>query len=256
MARCEGITAKGERCKKGATNGSFCGLHHPGRAKRKKEDQDRKKSADVERGKSDEKKVWRPKEMDSDGCMTQAAFARLLGVADQAVHSYRQRGIFKTNDDGLINVAHALASLQAKGDAFRSDSSRKILRPVGEGGGTKVYEVPREAIRASSGGSDDDLQTQKLRAQIEGLVHKARLHELRADEQEGRLIQREVVEREIFSVGRILRDRVFSIADRVAAELAGLTDAADIHRVLTAEITDAMTEAANALEEMEFEPDT
>src|SRR5690554_1673056 len=104
--RCIGKTTGGEQCRRKVAHGEYCHAHKPG-------------------------EKWTPKEMDENGCMTQAAFARLLGVTDGAIRDYRQRGIVTMNDNGLIEVARALKSLECLGDSSRANSTRKVYRASG-----------------------------------------------------------------------------------------------------------------------------
>lgn len=178
--------------------------------------------------------------MDGSGTMTCAQFAKLLGVSSSAVGSYISRGIIQRTADGRVNVAEALEGLRTKGDPRNPGTKRRNIKAIGTGGGTRVIEAPLLK-------DTDDLRTQKTKAQIAGLVHKARLAEIKADAADGELVSRALVDKEIFEVARIARNQIFTIADRVSAELAGLTSAAEIHARLTDEMRLVLTELSESL---------
>lgn len=71
-------------------------------------------------------------------------------------------------------------------------------------------------------------------------AYLARLAKLEYEEKSGKLVSAADVKNEAFKVARIVRDNMLNIPDRVSAELAALTEPAQIHRFLTEEIRKAL----------------
>ena len=78
------------------------------------------------------------------------------------------------------------------------------------------------------------------RRQLEAL--KVRLATLELGQREGTLIERELADRQSFKLARTTRDALLSIPDRIAPELAVLTDPFAVHTALTQEIVGALLE--------------
>jgi phage terminase Nu1 subunit (DNA packaging protein) len=74
-------------------------------------------------------------------------------------------------------------------------------------------------------------------------AYEAELARLKYEQQAGTLIDAEAVKKEAFKVARMVRDGLLNIPDRVAAEVAGITDSFIIHRRLTDEIRKALEAA-------------
>lgn len=169
--------------------------------------------------------------------MTQAAFARYLGVSDERVRQYRQAGILSMTDDGRIDFVEALHDLEAHGDSTKGNTKRKIYKN-GEG------RKPAHDLDP-----DEDLRTQHLRAKIEYQFERARLSRLKADEQEGKLVHIDEVRADAFEAAHMVRNQILAIPDRVSAEIAGMADAGGIHQLLTDELRQALSELAEAVQE-------
>ncbi len=80
--------------------------------------------------------------------------------------------------------------------------------------------------------------------------YAAKLMQLKFDRESGKVIEAEQVKKEAFKLARTVRDGLINIPDRVAAEFAGCTNAAEIHMRLTDEIRQAL-EALAAIPEPE-----
>lgn len=97
----------------------------------------------------------------------------------------------------------------------------------------------QEAVPPSNGnGSRPDYWDE--RANHERL--KARLAELEIAQLEGKLLEAKQVELQVFEAYRLVRDALLTVPDRIAPKLAGDTDAASVHRIMTAEIRQALNE--------------
>jgi hypothetical protein len=80
------------------------------------------------------------------------------------------------------------------------------------------------------------------RAAREGYM--ARLAKLEYEKRSGKLVDADQVRAQLFALSRRTRDRLLGIADRLAPVIAGETDAAVIHRLLTEEIALGLSELA------------
>lgn len=67
-------------------------------------------------------------------------------------------------------------------------------------------------------------------------AYEAELARLKYEQQAGILVDAEAVKKQAFKVGRMVRDGMLNIPDRVSAELAGIDDSFSVHRRLTEEI--------------------
>lgn len=93
----------------------------------------------------------------------------------------------------------------------------------------------------------------KSAAEVEGVSYaesrakresyNAELARLELEEKQGTLVDAEVVKKQAFAVARQVRDGMLNIPDRVAAEMAALTDQFEVHRRLTEEIRKALMTA-------------
>lgn len=180
--------------------------------------------------------------MGDDGRMTQAAFARLIDRSAERVRQYRQQGILELEDDGKLDVAKSIEALILHGDMSRSslpfDLYEKHVGPLEAG--------------ADSGSDVGDLQRQKLVAEVNLKVQQARKARLQSDEFEGTLVSAEDAQRDWFNIARQTRDKLMSIPDRVAAQLAGMTNEHEIHAQISDEIRIALADIVKDLKE-EFE---
>lgn len=82
--------------------------------------------------------------------------------------------------------------------------------------------------------------------------YAAKLMQLKFDRESGKVVDAADVKKEAFKLARTVRDSMLNIPDRVAAEFAGCSTAAEIHMRLTDEIRQAL-EALAALPEPEPE---
>lgn len=71
-------------------------------------------------------------------------------------------------------------------------------------------------------------------------AYKARLAKLEFEEKSGKLIDAEKVRLEQFTAGRMIRDAIMSVPDRISAKLASITDPHTVHRELHAELVAAL----------------
>jgi hypothetical protein len=74
----------------------------------------------------------------------------------------------------------------------------------------------------------------------------ARLAKLEFEERSGKLMDADQVRAQIFGLGRRLRDAFLGLPDRMAPVLTGQSDQAEVHRILTEEVTTCLAELSSA----------
>ena len=100
-------------------------------------------------------------------------------------------------------------------------------------------EDPRELKRAIDALPDDAIpELNESRARREH--YQAELAKLQVAQQRKELVPAEEVKKEAFQVGRSIREALANLADRLSHQLAGETDPAVIHELLTVEHRDAL----------------
>lgn len=117
--------------------------------------------------------------------------------------------------------------------ALDAAAAEEIAQELLERGGDDEDESPKTASFAKS------------RALRE--AYAARLAKLAYEEKAGKLIAVDTVKQEAFKTGRVIRDRMLNIADRLANELAADSDPRSVHRKLTEEIKQALGKLAEEL---------
>ncbi len=105
-------------------------------------------------------------------------------------------------------------------------------------------QTPEQLKRSVALLPDDqvpDLQTSRERREH----YQAELAKLQVDEKRGELVAVEAVKKEAFTLGRVVRDALLNIPDRVSHQLAGEIDPAAIHQMLSKEMQQALEGLAN-----------
>ena len=74
--------------------------------------------------------------------------------------------------------------------------------------------------------------------------YKAKLARLRYEQARGELIEKSQVDREAYSIGRVVRDAMLAIPSRLRDILAAEDDAKEVHKILEKDITHALDELA------------
>jgi phage terminase Nu1 subunit (DNA packaging protein) len=167
--------------------------------------------------------------------MTQAAFARLIGVSSERVRQYREQGYFSLEADGKIDVDKALVALGQNLDLDRASPDAGIF---GASDGPKSYDDLE----------DDEISRQRVLADLRYKAGRAWREQMKAKHEAGQLVEREEAERVLFEAGRITRQNLSGIPDRLSAQLAGMTDASEIHALLKSEIDEAQEAIADDIE--------
>lgn len=76
--------------------------------------------------------------------------------------------------------------------------------------------------------------------------YKAKLAKLEYEQRSGKLVDADSVRSEAFKLARGLRDSLMNIPDRLATEIAAMTDSHAVHRRITEEIRTALGMLTNA----------
>jgi hypothetical protein len=88
----------------------------------------------------------------------------------------------------------------------------------------------------------DDLRAEYLAAKLATERKRCKFLEIRIQTALEKLIPADEVGRAMFAKGRIIRDGILNIPDRVSSLLATINDAAKIHEILTKELREVLEE--------------
>jgi hypothetical protein len=139
--------------------------------------------------------------------------ARSLGISEATLRKLIARGrVVPTNADGTFDLATARKQYAAN------------VRP----------RVDRVAPRAGRGRAGAPATYAELRRQREAL--KLKSEELAYKVARGELVSLEEAGTAAFNCARASRDRLLLLPDRLAHALLGITDPAEMHRLLTDEV--------------------
>ena len=81
-----------------------------------------------------------------------------------------------------------------------------------------------------------------MKTKLKNEIEKGKLLEARVKAETGELVPIDEVKKALFSKARIVRDGIFSIADRISSLLASIDDAAEIHEILMKEFRTVLEE--------------
>lgn len=161
--------------------------------------------------------------------LTAAQYADRRGVSKpavwQAIRNGRlSRSVKRSGKAYIIDAALADEEWAANTQLDRGEHNNRLTIADGGEGENASYAVSRAKKEA----------------------YEAELARLKYEQQSGTLVDAEAVKKQAFRVGRMIRDGLLNIPDRVSAELAGLDDSFAIHRRLTEEIRKALESALGA----------
>lgn len=107
--------------------------------------------------------------------------------------------------------------------------------------------IPRDAreLRQQVAGLPDDEIPELNESRARREHYQAELAKLEVDLKRKELVPAVDVQREAFALGRSVREALANLADRLSYQLAGETDPARIHAVLTDEHRAALVELSN-----------
>ena len=143
--------------------------------------------------------------------VSQADFARHRKVSRATVTQYKQQGL--------------LVMIDGKVDQVASDASLDSnLNPFVGGD------------RSSDSAKSKQVNMDLLKAKSRETAARAANQELAVLEKAGGLVRRDQVEHAAFTSARMAQQSLMAIADRLAPVLAGIEDAAEIHKQLSDEL--------------------
>lgn len=149
-----------------------------------------------------------------DGLITQAEYARMKGVTRVAINRHVKNG--------------TITLFRGKIDPEVADQQlAENTATVGRG-------------KRSTGGSMSFME-----AKTKEKRYQAELAELSYKEKSGELIKAKVVEAAAFNKGRMLRDKLLNIPNRIDKKLAAETDAARCNKIVMDEIEIAINSIRN-----------
>lgn len=146
--------------------------------------------------------------------LTQSELGARLGISQPAVSKLIKRGM----------PADSFASAQAWREANQPIASR-----------AKPPEVPRGTIPQPPGDGEDKSGESIDQARTRLMIADADNAELKRAQTERELLNRDKIERAAFEAARWLRDQLGSVAGGMAAELAGIAEAAGCEVVIRRE---------------------
>ncbi|WP_281647584.1 hypothetical protein [Parendozoicomonas sp. Alg238-R29] len=164
--------------------------------------------------------------------MSQAEFARQNGWSRQYVAKLVQQGRIKLEGGKIDPVAakRAVEKLAEPSTVLRGKSSKatdiqsRTTVPA-------VSQVPTTSLPTESRKTVDYAAARTMRE-----AFRAKMAKLDYEEREGKLVDAGKVKEEAFQVGRMIRDGVLAIPDRMADVLAAENDPAKVRQVLMDEL--------------------
>jgi hypothetical protein len=151
--------------------------------------------------------------------ITQSEWARRQGFSKQYVGKLISEGKIKLID-GMIDERSANSVLTRQ-----RDPNLPLQR---KGGGT--YE------------QRDDMHDLLVKTKLKNEIERGKLLEAKVKSEMGELISAEKVRNAMFAKGRIIRDGILNVPDRISSLLATINDAAKIHEILTKELREVPEE--------------
>jgi hypothetical protein len=102
--------------------------------------------------------------------------------------------------------------------------------------------LPIRRNGASSYENQSDMHDLLIKTKLKNEIERGKILEARAKAEIGQLVSLEDVKKVAFARGRIIRDSMLNIPDRISSLLATENDASKIHEILTKEIREALEE--------------
>lgn len=181
--------------------------------------------------------------------------ARLLGVNEKAVRKALAAGVFKgsvhrdeTGAPVLTDLALAVSEWERSGRQLRAGRRRDSAPEERPAPVVAPLPVEDEPDDLPSLPVPDVHEPTLVDAQRAAMVERGRKLKLENDLREGQLVEASAASREAFEFARVIREAVLNIPARLAAELAGETDATRVHLRLEAALHEALQGVASRLE--------
>lgn len=147
-----------------------------------------------------------------------------------------QRELARFLGCSLGNIQHHLKA----GTIFYEPGTAKKFDP-------DICKQRLEEFTRQKSDSDDARDGKRLdyqQARMISTLYEGRLKKLDYETKAGKLVEADKVKSEFFRLGRMIRDRILNIPNRIADQIAHMTDPHETHVFLTKELTDALQELA------------
>ena len=175
-------------------------------------------------------------------------YAKHRGVSPAAVRKAVTTGRIKPRADGTLDPAVADPQWAESTDLSKPlnsvTGSPKKRRPPGAPSDPFGSPGPSagHAPEVPPAGDAARLVASYAASRAAREANMARIAKLDFEERSGKLVDADGVKAQVFALGRRARDTLLGIPDRLAPVLAGHTDPAVIHRLLTEELTRGLAE--------------
>jgi hypothetical protein len=151
-------------------------------------------------------------------------FAELIGVSRQAVLGAIKRGRLPKSASRVGKMWHVDPELGQAEYQKNVDIGKRHNFKGGEPDTDRESEYP-------------DFNESRAKR----IFFEAKLAEIEVKTREGQLVDRDEIRAKSFKLGRLIRDGMLNIPDRVAADIAAETDAFKVHTRLMKEIREVLT---------------
>lgn len=188
-------------------------------------------------------------------------FAKKHGVSHSSVHQMIKNGrlgiaarqveggrwfINEDLADGLMTVKIG-ARGRKRGSAMRAAGTDHLAIP-GEDSAKKLTVSAESSDKTEHPISDVRADAERLvKAQADEKEQLALLAEIKVRQQQGLLMEREQVSKEVFKIARMMREGVTNIPGKVAPEIAAMDDPFAIQKHLERQFRDVLTDLSNAI---------
>lgn len=190
--------------------------------------------------------------MDENKELTVKAFAKLLGVSDNAVHKAIRAGKIQ---NGYLKSKKKIIYSVALDEWKKNYVPEKIQN-------NKLHDKLTEGVTDVEENSDDvkvDEKEIKLSnkanyneaKRVEAIV-KARTAQLEYEKMKGDLVSKKEVYKELFAVGQIVRTALQGIPDKYIDNILACDTRNEAHELLTKAIIQSLEELSNATKEIEL----
>ncbi|MGB7719258.1 MAG: hypothetical protein WBL65_05125 [Bryobacteraceae bacterium] len=159
--------------------------------------------------------------------MTQSEYARHRGKSRQYISRLLQRGILVLRG-GKLDVS---ASDLVLDDKPAVDVDPPIAQPP-----TATTVAPPLPFARPSAGTMEQAGASFGQARVADMVYRAKLRKLEFETRQGKLIEAELVGQRWSGILVMLKDRVLGVPDKLAPEVAALTDERQVRDVLRREM--------------------
>lgn len=182
--------------------------------------------------------------------MNLTEYSQHRGISSSAVEQAILAGRISRNPDGSIDPERADAEWQANTDPAprktRKQRETAVTAGIGAAKAFTVADVRRQEAESFDVNRLGKMPYSEARAMKENFA--AKMAWVEVQQKLGELLDRRVVADEIEKQFRVFRDAVLNIPNRVAAQVANVTEIADVQDVIASELHAALDELSASLE--------